>query len=179
SGTADQDFVALWADDATRNGKWVVTVNGDAANYMLALIEIPNMLATSGADTIEGGIGDDKLTGLGGNDTLRGFAGNDELKGGDDDDTLDGGLDADTLEGGDGNDTYEVYGNTVDTIVEAAGKGTDTVKSQYANFTLPANVENVIQVAPGGATGNGERNKMQGSTGNDFFDGAGGNDTLY
>ena len=45
------------------------------------------------------------------------------------------------LTGGDGNDTY-IVDNVGDQVTEAAGEGTDTVKSSV-NFTLGANVENL------------------------------------
>ncbi|MFL6698531.1 MAG: calcium-binding protein, partial [Vitreoscilla sp.] len=73
--------------------------------------------ATTGDDTLVGGIGSDTLSGLQGNDSLSGGAGNDVLSGGDGDDTLDGGAGNDWLDGGYGNNTYQFgRGDGQDTI---------------------------------------------------------------
>ena len=112
-------------------------------------------------DVITGSAADNKLEGLGGNDTLIGGAGND------------------TLIGGTGNDTYEVR-EAGDVVVENAGAGNDTVWA-YVNYTLAANVENLVfSGAVGNFTGigNASNNLMIGSNGNDTLIGGAGNDTL-
>ena len=77
--------------------------------------------------------------------------------------TLDGGDGADTLNGGLGDDTYITDG--LDTLVEAAGGGTDTVVS-----ALDFNLSNVLEIEnltlTGGAvtgTGNGVANRLLGN----------------
>ena len=50
---------------------------------------------------------------------------------------------ADTLKGGAGDDIYYIY-NSAESVVEAAGQGTDTIIAAWANVYLPANVENLI-----------------------------------
>ena len=80
-----------------------------------------------GNDIITAGAGIDSLIGGAGNDTLNGGAGNDTLDGGANNDTLDGGTGADVLTGGAGNDTY-VVDDIGDSVVEAAGSGTDLVQ---------------------------------------------------
>jgi Ca2+-binding RTX toxin-like protein len=75
----------------------------------------------------------DSISGLGGNDVLIGAGGND---------TLNGGTGADTMIGGAGNDSY-IVDNVGDVVNEAAGGGTDTVRSSIS-YTLGANVENLI-----------------------------------
>src|SRR5262245_3954896 len=71
------------------------------------------------------------------NDTLRGNGGHDTLYGDAGNDLLDGGAGNDLLYGGAGNDTY-VVNSASDVVTEAAGGGTDTVRSALG-ITLGAN----------------------------------------
>jgi Ca2+-binding RTX toxin-like protein len=91
---------------------------------------------------------------------------------------VDGGAGADTMIGGFGNDTYFVD-NAGDTVVENANEGNDTVFASV-NFTLPANVENLI--LQGNADlqgyGNGLSNVVYGNAGNDLLNGGGGVDLM-
>jgi Ca2+-binding RTX toxin-like protein len=110
----------------------------------------------------------------------------------------------DWMFGGAGNDVYNV--NSIDDLVfEAAGGGTDTVVSRVDNYTLGADVENLILdntptqlvVLPGPVfqlipaadngtgnslnnviTGNDNNNILSGLDGNDTLNGGNGNDTL-
>ncbi|MBC7405482.1 MAG: type I secretion C-terminal target domain-containing protein [Cytophaga sp.] len=157
-------------------------------------------------NTITGGAGRDYLTGGGGNDiliggagadTLDGGTGNDKLFGGVGNDLLIGGLGADTLTGGTGDDVYRLS-DTLDTIVELAGEGYDTVQldatyvaaNSGTTYVLGANLENLM--AYDGAainfTGNAANNRIEGNSsdniikggaGNDYISGGGGNDTLW
>ena len=115
------------------------------------------------------GVGDFAGTGNALNNRLFGGAGND---------TLDGGAGNDTMTGGAGNDSYHVDG-TGDVVVEGAGGGVDTVITS-GNYTLSANVENLVSTNAVGATllGNALSNQIQGGDGNDSIVGGGGNDTL-
>jgi Ca2+-binding RTX toxin-like protein len=101
--------------------------------------------------------------------TLTGNAGNN---------LLDGGVDADTMIGGAGDDVYFVD-NIGDLTVENANGGNDTVFSAI-NFTLSANVENLI--LQGGADlqgyGDASNNVIYGNAGNNLLNGAGGADLM-
>jgi len=101
--------------------------------------------------------------------------------------TLDGGLGADVMAGGLGNDTY-IVDDSGDVVVEAAGGGVDTVKTELT-YTLTAHVENLILTgaasvaATGNAldnvlTGNSASNVLTGLAGNDTLNGKGGADTM-
>ena len=88
---------------------------------------------------------------------------------------LDGGADADTFWGGVGNDVY--YTTSGDAVNEEAGQGIDTVIAT-GDWTLSANVENLVLTTAARGTGNDLANVIDGSGGNDTIDGAGGADTL-
>ncbi|NEK20756.1 calcium-binding protein, partial [Rhizobium leguminosarum] len=96
-------------------------------------------------------------------------------------DTLDGGAGADTLTGGAGNDIY-VVDNIGDVVVEAAGAGTDTIKTTLNSYSLAslANVENLTFTGTGDFTGAGNAavNVITGGAGNDVLDGGAGADTM-
>ncbi|MDT7513499.1 beta strand repeat-containing protein [Rhodoferax mekongensis] len=150
----------------------------------------------TGRDYLMGGDGNDTLNGGDAADTLEGGAGNDILNGGNGNDLLIGGAGADTLTGGAGDDFYKLS-DTLDTIVEAAGSGSDTVQldSTYVaanantTYVLGANLEN-LTAYDGGAinlTGNTSDNRIEGNNaantisgldGNDFIIGGKGNDIL-
>jgi Ca2+-binding RTX toxin-like protein len=148
-------------------------------------------------DTIEGTAGDDNIVGTIVSETFYGRAGNDTLRGESGDDTLDGGLGTDTMIGGAGNDTY-VVDSMGDVVTEAAGEGTDTVKTSVGSKTdytqiykLPAEVENLFGTAAvaQGVSGNALSNVItMGDTGDlillhdggdDTVSGGGGNDFIY
>jgi Ca2+-binding RTX toxin-like protein len=112
---------------------------------------------------------DNVLVGNGVANTLTGGAGND---------TLDGLGGADTMIGGSGDDLFIVE-DALDTIVEAAGEGNDTVQSSIT-YTLAANVETLRLVGadPAGGTGNTLRNLIVGNAANNVLDGGADVDTL-
>ena len=125
-------------------------------------------------------LGSANLQGIGNalDNYLMGNAGKNYLGGGIGADTLDGGAGIDTLSGGTGNDTFYVD-NSADSVVEAAGEGSDTVHSTAASYTLGANVE--ILLLDGGAiggTGNSLANHIEGNAAANTLDGGGGADTL-
>lgn len=109
------------------------------------------------------------LTGNSGNNTLSGLGGND---------TLNGGTGTDTLIGGVGDDLY-IRTDTVDSLLESLGEGTDTVQSSLS-YTLASNLENLTLTGSNALTGNGNAldNAITGNTGNNTLRGYAGNDTL-
>ncbi|WP_305883677.1 calcium-binding protein [Alsobacter ponti] len=123
-----------------------------------------------GNDTLVGGIGADTLLGGNGSDSLLGDAGND---------SLDGGADADTMDGGLGNDAYRVTAGDSVTESSASG-GADTVYSEV-NYTLGANLEDLVYVGTGAFTGVGNslNNRITGGAGADSLVGADGSDTIF
>ncbi|MEY4248806.1 MAG: hypothetical protein RJA87_439 [Pseudomonadota bacterium] len=125
-----------------------------------------------------GGAGADTLIGNEVSNILFGGAGND---------ILDGGLGSDILVGGLGDDRYIVdsYG---DSVTELVNEGIDTVQSSV-NYTLGANVENLVLTGTAAINGNGNdqgnsitgnvaANTLTGGAGNDVLDGGAGVDVL-
>ena len=150
--------------------------------------------ANAGTDTVQSGISY-TLTGnvenltLTGTDDLNGTGNtlNNLITGNSGNNVLDGGVGVDTMSGGSGNDTYSVD-NTSDVITEAANGGNDIAYAS-ANYTLSANVENLVLTGTaaingtGNAqdnviTGNDGSNVLNGMAGNDLLLGGGGNDTI-
>ena len=133
-----------------------------------------------GRGRIDGGNGDDSVFGSG---LVVGGPGNDALQGGAESD--------DSLDGGPGNDTYTLqaaYIGGSDTIVEAAGGGTDTVQVE-GSYTLGADLENLTMISGGAVTltgnaldntitGGSGADTLLGNAGNDALDGSGGADTM-
>ncbi|MFC3182654.1 beta strand repeat-containing protein [Cypionkella sinensis] len=122
------------------------------------------------------------VTGNTGNNVLSGESGNDTVYGGAGNDTLDGGATGasgnDVLYGGMGDDLYFVN-SLNDSIIEGANNGVDTVSSSV-NWSLAANLENLILTGSSGLSGvgNASNNVMTGNLGSNNLNGLGGNDTL-
>ncbi|WP_018679176.1 calcium-binding protein, partial [Acinetobacter tjernbergiae] len=138
-------------------------------------------LTLSGSLNINGtgNSSNNKLTGSNGNNILDGGAGND---------TFIGNLGSDTLIGGLGNDIY--YVDNLDTIIEKAGEGLDTVIAGFS-YTLDAsgniedlmlsgalNINGIGNNSNNKLTGNSANNTLDGGAGNDIINGAAGNDLL-
>ena len=85
---------------------------------------------------------------------------------------------ADTLVGGAGDDTY-IVSNASDLVSEASSAGTDLVETSL-NYTLGANLENLILTGSSNLSGTGNTlaNIITGNTGDDILDGGVGTDTL-
>ncbi|RTR11631.1 beta strand repeat-containing protein, partial [Azospirillum griseum] len=151
-------------------GEGVDEVRTDLAAYTLGA-NLEHLTYTGAtAFTGTGNDLDNRLTGGSGADSLSGGAGND---------TLDGGFGADTMIGGTGDDTY-IVDHIGDVVSELAGEGSDTVRTSLANYTLGANVENLVYTgtAAFAGTGNELDNLIQGGAGNDTLAGGLGLDTL-
>jgi VCBS repeat-containing protein len=156
-------------------------------NYTLSA-NVENLTLTGTAINGAGNGLNNLLTGNAGANNLRGGAGADTLNGGEGDDFLNGNSGIDTLIGGLGNDSY-IVDNIGDAVVENSSLATeiDSVSSSI-NYTLPANVENLILTgtAINGIgntlnnvlTGNGGANKLLGGAGADTLNGGAGVDTL-
>ncbi|QHB28516.1 hemolysin-type calcium-binding bacteriocin [Pseudomonas monteilii] len=95
------------------------------------------------------------------------------------DDLLNGGAGADRMVGDLGNDTY-VVDNAGDVLIEAAGAGTDSVRTTLASYTLGANIENLTYTGVGNFSGSGNTldNTITSGAGNDLLNGGAGNDQL-
>ncbi len=103
---------------------------------------------------------------------------NNVMTGNDDVNALNGGRGADRMVGGGGNDLYYVD-NVGDVVVEAAGGGTDTVRSAVT-YTLGANVERLQLVGSQqvNAIGNALDNVLQGNARSNVIIGMGGRDLM-
>jgi len=137
----------------------------------------PGPQPTTRDDLIYGGNGADRLSGGPGADRLHGGDGADILSGGDGNDLLSGARGADQMAGGTGNDVYYI-GEAGDSVTEAAGAGTDEVRTSLADTSAPANVENMTGLLDTGQTlrGNALGNLFTGGGGADRMVGLAGDD---
>jgi Ca2+-binding RTX toxin-like protein len=174
-------------NDDLHGGEGSDTLLGGAGNDRL-IDDEPGYAIAGGSDILDGGagndsleswMGDDVLHGGAGNDRLMSFQGYDMLYGDDGDDFLISGneyLDTDdsTLIGGSGNDTYEID-SLGDIVVEAAGEGSDTVRS-FISYTLSDHFEHLTLR---GLTTTGVGNSLDNVlTGGLSLEGLAGDDTL-
>jgi Ca2+-binding RTX toxin-like protein len=165
----DNVITANAKDNILNGGRGIDTVS-----YATATAGVTVSLATNAAQATRGSGSDairnfENITGSRFNDTLAGNAG---------DNVLDGGVGSDSMIGGRGNDIY-IIDAAADVITEAAGNGTDLVKSSVS-LTLGANIEN-LELTGGGlinGTGTGVANSLVGNDGNNQLFGLAGNDTL-
>ncbi|MEX0366817.1 MAG: S8 family serine peptidase, partial [Ruegeria sp.] len=164
----------------------------------ITLIDIENIVAGNGQDTItgssganllDGGAGNDSILGGGGSDTILGGAGNDTIEGQGGSDSIDAGdgddlvlinpgwTGNDTNDGGAGIDTFLIdfvtsggYSINLDTgAFNGGGDSTSTVIN-FENATTSNGNDTLI--------GNASANVLSGLGGNDSIVGGGGNDTL-
>ncbi len=161
-GAGDDTYVVTNAGDVVTEaaGGGIDTVRTGLATYTLAA-NVENLTYTGAA----------AFTGIGNNvaNVIIGGAGADNLTDG----TNIAGAGVDTMIGGAGNDIYNVA-NIGDVITEAAGGGTDTIRTSLGSYTLvDANVENLTYTGAGNFTGTGSAvaNTITGGAGNDTLDG--------
>ena len=176
------DIVTELADQGTTD-----TVKTNLLAYTLGA-NVENLTITGAGNANGTGNGlANFMIGNGANNSLIGGAGDDTLSGGAGDDLLNGGTGGDRLIGGLGNDTYQL--GSLDTIIEQADAGIDTVLSSLASYTLGATLENVTLIGAAALSANGNSlanimtgntlaNLLQGGNGNDTINGMQGNDTL-
>ncbi|MFM7272608.1 MAG: DUF4347 domain-containing protein, partial [Gammaproteobacteria bacterium] len=156
-------------------GNWTLENSTGATAEGVASRFLPALASTLAVVTGDGS--DNSLTGTAGDDSIYGLGGNDTLDGGTGADLLDGGEGTDSLVGGIGDDTYVTDG--LETLVEASGEGTDTVRSSVS-ATLGANFENLVLAGTGflAGTGNALANAITGNNSGNRLEGGGGADTL-
>jgi Ca2+-binding RTX toxin-like protein len=175
-------------------GDMVIEANGQGADLVFSYVNttlsanVENLFMVYGSqvygfgndtsNVIVGNASNNRLAGFDGNDRLEGGAGSDTIDGGNGNDVLLGGLDADTLIGGSGDDFYEVD-DAGDQVFEAAGNGQDLVYA-YVDFTLGANVENLVMLYGNQrfGTGNALNNIIIGNASGNVIEGGAGYDTL-
>lgn len=192
SGTADEiRFASTTAGETLKvfagdTGIEKVTIGTGTAAAVVSTattaLNVDASLASYGLIII-GNVGNNQLTGTAFVDNISGGAGNDTLQGNLGNDVLDGGFGNDLLVGGKGDDTY-IIDSEFDQITESADaslNGVDTAMQSSANYTLGANVENLMltgKTALNG-TGNGSDNTITGNTNINILSGSGGSDSLY
>ena len=174
NGTKDNDSITGEAgNDVLSGGLGNDFIDGGKDNDLLN--------GENGSDTLSGGDGKDTLNGGSGHDSLNGGKHDDKLFGDEGNDTLNGGAGADMMTGGLGND-YFFVDNYKDSVVETdeIGSGNDTVESVLLNYTLTANVENLILAGneASNGTGNLSDNTITGNKANNYLRGEDGNDKL-
>lgn len=153
------------------------------------LINIENVVGSSGNDSITGNDannhlsgenGNDKLSGGNGDDQVEGGIGDDKISGGAGDDHLDGGSGRDQMSGGSGDDTYEIS-QSDDKVKESANQGNDTVIA-HDDYVLGKHIETLILAEDGGdinGTGNKGNETIIGNSGDNVLSGGkGGSDIL-
>ncbi|MFC5462307.1 peroxidase family protein [Massilia niabensis] len=177
-------------DDTLDGGSGIDTMRGGSGDdtYVVGSSgDVVTELGNEGLDTVRTSLtayvlGDEleNLTYTG----TSGFAGTgnalaNRIQGGSGSDTINGGAGLDLMIGGRGNDTY-VVDEALDSVVEVAGEGTDTIRTTLASFELGATLENLtfIGTGPFVGTGNAAVNAIVGGAGADTLDGGLGADRM-
>ncbi|WP_082507957.1 family 16 glycosylhydrolase, partial [Methylobacterium sp. Leaf113] len=179
-GTAVGRFTAAHANGTLKSGDFVFEASAEtpvvAAPPVLSkppVVVAPPVLAAPSAETGEAARASATPTHtIKANNAVKalsGTAGHDDIWGWDK-----GGA---VLTGGTGDDTYHIWQSS-DQVVEAPGGGVDTVIIAWRDYTLSANVENLIFSNAKSGTGNGLNNMITGDGGAQTLNGKAGNDIL-
>lgn len=198
AGTQNGDLLLGAAgNDTLDGGSAADTMKGGTGNDLYKVDNAGDVvveLASSGSDTVHASAthtlsdnvehlvltGADSISGFGNAlaNRIIGNAGNNTLGGGSGNDTIDGGAGNDSMLGGAGNDIF-IVDSMGDIVVEAAGQGTDEVRSS-ATFTLGAEIERLVLTGTASidGTGNALANFISGTAGANQLSGGAGNDTL-
>jgi trimeric autotransporter adhesin len=166
SGSGDDIFVSGSGDDRMDGADGVDTLDFSGSTLAVQV--------DLGAGTARGR-GSDVVLRI---ENVLGSSAGDSLTGSSGANRLDGRAGADTMRGGLGNDSY-VVDQTGDRVVEAAGSGTDNVRSSVSHV-LAANVEQLVLSGSAAINGTGNElgNRLTGNVAGNRLDGAAGADTL-
>ncbi|MEO0546090.1 MAG: tandem-95 repeat protein [Pseudomonadota bacterium] len=135
--------------------------------------------ASTGVDTVVGGVGNDRIFTAGGDDFLYGNEGDDELDGGTGSDELYGMDDNDILRGGQGDD--DLYGGSGNDTVDG-GQGADRLFGETGNDTLSGGLNDDELFGNDGddiLNGGDNRDRIFGGNDSDTLNGDAGNDDLF
>lgn len=153
------------------------SVGGDSTARQITLVRtdttpvpVPeaNLVGTSGADVLNGGLGNDRLQGLGGDDTLNGGAG---------DDVLNGGTGQNRLDGGAGFDTVTYADATTGVKVKLGQEGYQYPSANHKDRLI--SIEAVIGSTYADTfTGSAATERFSGEGGDDSFTASGGADSM-
>jgi len=167
------------------NGSIASTITVDGGDND-SVVNIENIIGSTGDDNIAGDSEDNNLDGFSGDDTIDGAGGDDVVSGGDGDDVLDGGTGNDSVFGNDGddrivsnigNDTFD-GGDGLSVNVDL-GTILATNEGQGGGVDNLTNIENVIGSSQNDTiSGDIQANVLEGRDGDDTLYGAGGEDTL-
>jgi serralysin len=154
-----------------------MTIDGGFGNDTVSYAGSGGAVSVDLLTNVHGGeAADDSLTSI---ESVTGSVFDDVLRGTNGTNVFIGGFGADTFEGRGGNDIY--YIDRTDTVIEAAGGGTDEVRFWIgvSRYVMPDEVERLRGTDYGmHAWGNALNNEMFGGAGNDFLHGGDGHDHL-
>lgn len=181
NGSSGDDTITFRPD----NGNLRVSVNGRVLNFPAADVNLTEIFAAEGDDTVT--LDDDapatRIFAGTGNDTVRGGLDNDEIFGQDGADFLDGFGGNDSIDGGAGDD-YIMGGTGISysqAEQDAGNFDSDTLIGGEGNDTLSGGLDaNLVQGGDGDdlLNGSGSRDTLDGGAGNDSIRGWGNDDLL-
>jgi Ca2+-binding RTX toxin-like protein len=201
----DTTTYAFYTDGISANLQTGVVAFPGNSTFVDILINVENLIGSSGNDVIvgsdrdnslDGGLGNDTISGGNGNDTLRGGEGHDTLNGDRGSDSLDGGNGNDILNGGAGNDSLnggfgddKLSGGDGDDVLDGSwgfdtidgGNNVDTVTYRFYGGGINASLETGIVSFPGNSTSTDRLINIEniiGSQGNDTLIGNKQNNVL-